>query len=280
GTEWDEAEVGAYSTALGAGARASGYAAFAAGFGANATGTSSAAFGYYTRADGSSSFAAGTGALATGKNSVAIGGEFTPQGGVLGVLAGGAGAIAIGSGHDAAGPGSLALGTRVSTTPNASGSFVFGDRSSVNQVVSYFPNEFLVRAAGGATFYSNAGLTLGVKLAAGATAWSSLSDVNRKEHFRDLDGETVLARIAAMPVREWSYKDQDGGIRHIGPTAQDFHAAFGLGEDPLRISTIDADGVALAAVRALEARTRAYEARLQALERELAAHRAAAGEPR
>ena len=42
----------------------------------------------------------------------------------------------------------------------------------------------------------------------------------------------------------------------MGPTAQDFHGAFGLGEDPLRISTIDADGVALAGVRALEARTR------------------------
>lgn len=39
-------------------------------------------------------------------------------------------------------------------------------------------------------------------------------------------------------------------------TAQDFHAAFGLGEDPLRISTIDADGLALRAIQALEARTR------------------------
>jgi hypothetical protein len=64
----------------------------------------------------------------------------------------------------------------------------------------------------------------------------------------------VLTRIAAMPVTEWSYKAQDAAIRHIGPTAQDFHAAFGLGEDPLRIGTLDADGVALAGVKALEAR--------------------------
>ena len=65
-----------------------------------------------------------------------------------------------------------------------------------------------------------------------------------------------------MPVTEWSYRAQEGGIRHLGPTAQDFHAAFGLGEDPLYIGSMDADGVALAAVRALEARTRETNERL------------------
>jgi hypothetical protein len=99
-------------------------------------------------------------------------------------------------------------------------------------------------------------LTSGVRLAPNASAWSSLSDVNSKEHFRDLNGEDVLVKIARMPIREWNYKAQDAAIRHVGPTAQDFHAAFGLGEDPLRISTIDADGIALRAVQALEARTR------------------------
>ena len=88
-------------------------------------------------------------------------------------------------------------------------------------------------------------------------AWSALSDAHSKEHFRDLAGDDVLAKIARMPIREWNYKAQDAGIRHVGPTAQDFHAAFGLGEDPLRISTIDADGIALRAIQALEARTRA-----------------------
>ncbi|HUU95494.1 MAG TPA: peptidase S74, partial [Phycisphaerae bacterium] len=66
------------------------------------------------------------------------------------------------------------------------------------------------------------------------------------------------------------YKAQDASIRHMGPMAQDFHAAFGLGEDPLRISTIDADGVALAAVKALEARTRALQDENQELRETLA----------
>jgi hypothetical protein len=103
-----------------------------------------------------------------------------------------------------------------------------------------------------------------VELRPGAGAWSVVSDVAMKENFRDLDGGDVLAKIAAMPIREWNYKTQDAGIRHVGPTAQDFHAAFGLGEARTRINTIDADGVALAAVKALEARTREENSLLKA----------------
>ena len=51
----------------------------------------------------------------------------------------------------------------------------------------------------------------------------------------------------------WNYKSQDPSIRHIGPMAQDFYAAFGVGEDDTHISTTDADGVALAASQALYA---------------------------
>ena len=98
--------------------------------------------------------------------------------------------------------------------------------------------------------------------------------MHSKENFRELAADDILAKIAAMPVREWNYKSQDAAIRHMGPTAQDFHAAFGLGEDPLRISTIDADGVALAAVKALEARSRTRDAatreEIEALRAELA----------
>ena len=137
-----------------------------------------------------------------------------------------------------------------------SGTFVFADRSTSAGFTGYAPNEFLVRAAGGVGFYTNAGLTTGLYLAPSGSQWLGVSDVGTKHRFRDLDGEDVLARLARMPVTEWSYTAQDDAIRHIGPTAQDFHAAFGLGEDPLRIGTMDADGVALAAVKALEARTR------------------------
>jgi glutathione S-transferase len=108
-----------------------------------------------------------------------------------------------------------------------------------------------------------------VELENGESQWTSLSDVNAKHRFRDLAPEDILSRVARMPVAEWSYKTQDAAIRHIGPTAQDFHAAFGLGQNPLRIGTLDASGVALAGVRALEARTRSQSERIDALERAL-----------
>ena len=53
-----------------------------------------------------------------------------------------------------------------------------------------------------------------------------------------------------MPVSKWEYKDALGES-HIGPMAQDFYAAFGLGATDTGISSIDAGGVALAAIQAL-----------------------------
>ena len=143
----------------------------------------------------------------------------------------------MGSVTNAAGLVSTVMGTYAATSAAAPGSFVYGDRSTVGAgnavVTSVSPNQFLVRAAGGVVFWSTAGTTFptspGVALFTGDSAWSTLSDVNSKENFTDLVGEDVLARIALMPIREWNYKAQDAAIRHVGPTAQDFHAAFGLG---------------------------------------------------
>lgn len=120
-------------------------------------------------------------------------------------------------------------------------------------------NQFIVRAVGGVSFRSSD--KSGVVLLPGASAWSSTSNVHSKENFRELTSDDVLARLARMPVRGWNYRWQNASIRHMGPTAQDFRAAFGLGDDSLRISTIDADGVALAGVQALAARGRAVELR-------------------
>jgi hypothetical protein len=202
----------------------------------------------------------------------------------LGYRAGadGSNGVAIGQYVSASAPFSVALGNNVHVNPGHSGSIIIGDSSFAGPfgLSSSGPNQFTVRAAGGYRLFSSSTLTSGVTLAPGASAWASISDVNLKENFRDLDGEEVLAKVAQMPIREWNYKAQDAAIRHVGPTAQDYYAAFGLGEDPLRISTIDADGIALRAIQTLEAMTRAYEARIQGLEQELAAMREGVGVPR
>jgi hypothetical protein len=238
---------GAGSFSGGSGTTASGQHAVALGQGTNALGGQSVALGLNTSATGAHAMAMGDGAIASGGNSLAVGANSQANGFEsvalgLRVLAGGNGAVVLGS--DA-----LALAA-------APGSFIFGDRSTTTDLTAFIPNQFLARAAGGVGFYTNPAMSIGVELAPNGSQWLAVSDVNAKQTFRDLDGEDVLTKLAAMPIQTWSYKAQGDRIRHVGPTAQDFAAAFGLGEDPLRIGTVDADGIALRAIQALEARTR------------------------
>ena len=97
------------------------------------------------------------------------------------------------------------------------------------------------------------------------------SDRSQKENFKPVDPRAVLDKVTALPLSEWNYKS-DTASRHLGPMAQDFYAAFGVGPDDRHIATVDADGVALAAIQGLnekvEARSQRSEDRIQMLERE------------
>jgi hypothetical protein len=72
-------------------------------------------------------------------------------------------------------------------------------------------------------------------------------------------------RVEFSDVSERNDKTQEESIRHMGPMAQDFHAAFGLGEDERRISIVDSDGVALAAIQGLHEVVKEKEEEIQAL---------------
>jgi hypothetical protein len=80
---------------------------------------------------------------------------------------------------------------------------------------------------------------------------TQLSDRNAKANFSPVDGPALLEKLAAIPILQWNYKTQSPAIRHLGPMAQDFRAAFGLGDDEKHISTLDESGVALAAIQEL-----------------------------
>ncbi len=103
------------------------------------------------------------------------------------------------------------------------------------------------------TFYTDAGSTVGASLAAGSGTLASLSDRNAKTAIVPVDDDAVLDKIDALPISRWSYKSEHG-VRHVGPMAQDFYVAFKVGEDDRHITSIDEDGVALAAIKALHAR--------------------------
>jgi hypothetical protein len=83
-----------------------------------------------------------------------------------------------------------------------------------------------------------------------ATSFVETSDRNAKQDFEKVEPRSVLEKVAGLPISRWSFK-QDPHTRHVGPMAQDFHAAFGVGPDDKHIATVDADGVALAAIQGL-----------------------------
>ncbi|MDP2896139.1 MAG: tail fiber domain-containing protein [bacterium] len=153
-----------------------------------------------------------------------------------------------GNSNTAAGDYSFAAGRRAKA--NYGGCFVWGD-STNDDIATSGPNRFMVRASGGVWFYSTPDKSTGVRLPANDSAWTTVSDRALKENIRRVDRREILRKLIQVPISRWSYKGQTPGIEHVGPMAQEFYAAFGLGDDERYISTIDPDGVALAAIQGL-----------------------------
>jgi hypothetical protein len=97
------------------------------------------------------------------------------------------------------------------------------------------------------------------------TNWVNASDRNSKENFTAVDGNELLNQIAQLSITRWNYKGNNQA-EHIGPTAQDFKAAFGVGADDKSISTIDPSGIALAAIKALNGKMQELNAKTTQLE--------------
>src|ERR1043166_7122244 len=91
-------------------------------------------------------------------------------------------------------------------------------------------------SAGGTQFVTaiddSGAQTAGVRILAGETAWSAISDKNSKKNFQPLDSLATLEKLAAIPVQKWNYKwESETNTPHIGPVAQDFKEAFYPGRD-------------------------------------------------
>jgi len=225
-----------------------------------------------TASGGASIVAGGSDNTASGRDSTVAGGGSNTASGYASTVAGGYNNFAIGDFSFAGGLHAKALGN---------GSFVWSDANPDNFGYSG-DNKFQVRASGGVWFYANAAASVGVYLPPGGNAWAATSDRNAKENFHAVDPQEILTKVAALPVLDYNLKSQDPSIRHLGPMAQDFYAAFGLGEDDKHITSVDADGVALAAIQglnqkleteatALRTENAQLKARLERLERLLLA---------
>ncbi len=99
-----------------------------------------------------------------------------------------------------------------------------------------------------------------------------VSDRDRKTDFTAVNPEMILAKVAALPIRGWRYTNETAGVRHVGPMAQDFKSAFGLGNDEKLIEFVDEQGVALAAIQGLNKKVdgdnRKAEAQIETLKSE------------
>ncbi|MEL7061934.1 MAG: tail fiber domain-containing protein, partial [Acidobacteriota bacterium] len=84
---------------------------------------------------------------------------------------------------------------------------------------------------------------------------------HRKTAFSAVDADTVLEKVAALPIQTWRYREEANEVRHMGPIAEDFAQAFGLGTSEQHIAMTDLGGVALAAIQGLNARIDTLEAR-------------------
>jgi len=83
----------------------------------------------------------------------------------------------------------------------------------------------------------------------GVMVHSSSRDL--KENFTPLSPRNVLAEVAELPVMVWNFKKDENDTRHVGPTAEDFYGAFGLGTTDKYISDGDTTGIALLAIQGL-----------------------------
>jgi hypothetical protein len=257
GTYWDDANVGFYSWAGGNRTIAKLFGSFAFGDQAKATGQEAVAFGSSTEALGTIAFVMGASSKACGFGSVVMG--YTNTAGSIDgsgncVAGNGQGAVAIGYRVTADCDYCVAIGHRASANGH-DGAFVIADQSTTDSVEASANNQFSSRYAGGYRFYTNATTTLGVKLDPNATSFTVISDRNAKENFRSVSNEDILRKIKAIPVSIYNYRDDPEKTPHIGPMAQDFQKAFPLRTDDKSINMSDLDGVNLAGVRALEART-------------------------
>lgn len=280
GSQWNATNVGYHSVAFGSDTEASGVASTAMGRRTTASGDRSTTMGSHATASGNRSTAMGRRTTASGDGSTAMGSHATASGDgatAMGEITTASGDLSTAMGFytTASGWKSTAMGSHASTNGHA-GSFVYGDGylpgdDPYAEVEATRSDQFVVRAQhiwlgtdNSVSDPTGQFLTTstGAYLSTGGT-WTDASSRAAKENLRAVDPGAVLAKVAELPVERWNYRAERPEVQHLGPSAEDFHAAFGLGADAKHIAPLDVGGASLLAIQALEERTREQEQELE-----------------
>jgi endosialidase-like protein/collagen triple helix repeat protein len=229
-----------------------------------------------TVAGGFQNVASGNGATVAGGVSNQATGDFSFAAGLNAMATGNGATVAGGEENQATGNFSFAAG--INARAQHEGSFVWNDSTGQNgSFGDDAANQFAVRATGGVFFTTainptdnqdtqGCDIDTSGNLTCTGTVMGS-SDRGMKAGFEPVAASDVLKRVAALPLTSWTFKGQT--VRHIGPMAQDFYAAFKVGADDKHISTTDAQGVALAAIQGLYQKLEAKDAQLARQNKEI-----------
>lgn len=260
----DVSGTSANSIAIGASSQTQGANAIAIGRGSNINQPYAMAFGDGAQAQGNSGIVIGKSAYTNSADAVAIGTSAQVQS-VSGIGIGksvyvsGSKAIAIGESAQAQGANSIVIGTGIY---NGNANNVMIGNSSVTSVnfsgATTTSQAFMVG--------TNSTNGNGAYLTKGGT-WTNASDRNLKEDIKELNSNDILNKVAGLDITKWKYKGTDE--YHIGPMAQDFYAAFNVGTDDKRISSIDPSGVALVAIQALNQKVDEQQKVIEGLTKQL-----------
>lgn len=192
---------------------------------------------------------------ATGEGSTVAGGTYNDASGTSGTVAGGKNNNA--SGLGAAVPGGL------SNTADGDYSFVVGRNASSNG----YSGAFVVGDSSSSSFNAGSADEAWFEMPVNATSFNSTSARTEKTAIEPVDPTEILEDVRSLSVSTWEFTDTDDG-RHLGPMAGEFHDTFGLGDDRESIASVDADGVALAAIQGLTRRLDGADDRIDDLESE------------
>mgnify|MGYP006281421227 CR=1 FL=1 len=223
---WDADSIGRFSVAVGLEPKATQTSAVAMGHQTSATNVAATAMGQRTSASGNSATALGFGTRAEGEKTLAAGEK----------------AIAL---HD---------NTFIWSDGSGTSAFTTGDDPNGTNVSG--SHTFHVKVSGGARFITAGDNSVETYIAGGTAGWSNTSTRAAKTVVEPIDPATILSAVQEMPVSTWEYKEETGageGIRHIGPMAEDFHGELPIevGGSNEHINSINADGVAFAAIQGL-----------------------------
>lgn len=264
GNAADVSGSSAYSMAIGSNSQTQGANAIAMGRAANVNQPYGIAIGDGTQAQGNSGVSIGKSAYTNSADAIVIGTSAQVQGtsGIgIGrtVYVSGTTSIAIGDYARAQANNAMAIGANIYN--DKANTIMMGNSSNTSVNFNGASNNSQALMVGTNSTNGN-----GAYLTKGGV-WTNASDRNLKEDVTELNSGEILNKVAKLDVTRWKYTGTDE--YHIGPMAQDFYAAFNLGTDDKRISSIDPSGVALVAIQALNTKVEEQERLIQELKAQL-----------